>query len=832
MTEVTEQTTKKMINLTIDKIKVTVPDGTYVVDAAKIAGIEIPVFCYHPKMEPVGMCRVCLVDIGLPLRDRGTGELTLDEKGRVQIQFGRTLQTGCNVPVAEGMVVVGYSEKVKKARQDILEFLLTSHPLDCPICDKGGECPLQNLTVGFGSSDSRFYFDDKQQLGKKVPLGELIFLDQERCIHCARCIRFQDDIVGDPVIDFMNRGRTQRIVTYSEPGFDSYWSGNTTDICPVGALTTADFRFAARPWEMKASASLCVLCPVNCNTTINTRREAKSKGEEVIKRIMPRQNEKVNEIWICDKGRFGYHFTDKENRLLKPMLRVDGKLKPVSWEKALEVAAEKIGEAGEDFLIVSSGHISNEDMFNLKSLSDNLGGKIVLDSGMGGGEEVMKLGAGKDHNFGMLGAGDVVLVVASDLEEEAPIWNLRLRGAAKRGAEIINISARPSKTDQFASQSIRIKFGQESAVIAAITAVGSAKKPDQGALVKKLTSDSEIKAVGETVGNAKKLVVIYGSDGLGLQTSNELAVACANLLISKGHSGSLIAAWDKGNVMGAWEMGIHPVEDLEAEFKNAKTALIVGADPGKSAKKAKFTIVQDVRLSKTAKEADLVLPVLAFLERAGSYTSGERRVQRYYPALPAIDELKADYELTAEIAQKLDIELGTSAVEIFEEVAKTNPAYEGLTYKKLAEVEEQWPIMDRDDLYYGGTSYENTQGMGQVLSSAVERGENAPLSFFKPEPAFKIKGMGAVPVRVLYNRRGALSEAEVLSPRIEKPFVEMNSADVEKLGLGDKAKLMLESGKYKVILKVNDGVPKGIVLVPRGFGISLNKIEAVEIEKA
>jgi NADH-quinone oxidoreductase subunit G len=612
-------------------------------------------------------------------------------------------------------------------------------------------------------------------------------------------------------------------VTYSEPGFDSYWSGNTTDICPVGALTTADFRFAARPWEMKASASVCVLCPVNCNTTINTRREAKSAGEQVIKRIMPRQNEKVNETWICDKGRFGYHFTDKENRLLEPMLKVEGELKPVTWDEALEIAAEKIKEAGEELLILTGGHMSNEDLFNLKALADGSSGKIALDSNMGGGESVMKLGAGTDHDFGKLGAGDVVLVAASDLEEEAPLWNLRLRGAANRGAQVINISARPTKTDKFAAKSIRIEYGQESAAITALASAGSAKK---------LTAVKEIKAAAEMIDKAKNLVVIYGSDGMGLATSGELAEACFNLLVSKGHSGSLIAAWDKGNVMGAWEMGIRPADDLKNEFKSAKTAYIVGADPGKMAKKAKFTIVQDVRLSETAKNANLVLPVLAFSEREGSYTSGERRVQRYYPALPAVNGLDADHTLTAKIANKLEIELDSSAVEIFEQIAESIPAYSGMTYQKLAEVEEQWPIMDRDDLYYGGTSYKNTQGMGQVLSSAVERGEDVELSTFKPGPVPKFKGLAAVPVKVLYNRQGVLSEAEVLKLRIERAYVEMNPDDAEKLLIDKKAKLELESGKYRVNVKLNEDVPKGFVLVPRGMGILLNKIEEVKIEKA
>ena len=203
------------------------------------------------------------------------------------------------------MVVVTTSEKVQAARRDIIEFILTSHPLDCPVCDKGGECPLQNLTLHHGLASSRFQFDEKQHLAKHVPLGDLIFLDRERCIQCGRCVRFQDEVVDDPVIGFYERGRQLQIVTFSEPGFDSQWSGNTTDICPVGALTTADFHFGARPWELEPAASICPLCPVGCNLTFSVRREAKSSGAFVIKRVLPRQNEAVNEIWLCNRAVLG-----------------------------------------------------------------------------------------------------------------------------------------------------------------------------------------------------------------------------------------------------------------------------------------------------------------------------------------------------------------------------------------------------------------------------------------------------------------------------------------------------------------------------------------------
>jgi NADH-quinone oxidoreductase subunit G len=253
-----------------------------------------------------------------------------------------------------------------------------------------------------------------------VPLGELIYLDRERCIQCGRCTRFQHDVVDDPVIGFHNRGRALEIITLSEPGFDSIWSGNTTDICPVGALTTADFRFGARPWELNQAASLCNQCAVGCNIMFNVRREALSSGKNVIKRVMPRQNEAVNETWMCDKGRFTYHYTESADRLRQPLVRKEGKLQPATWDEALDMIAEKASVAGSGLVTLAGGRLANEDLFNLRQL--NPYGANILYSIMGGGDLVDQVGVGQGTNFGTLGKGSAILVVASDLHEEAPVW--------------------------------------------------------------------------------------------------------------------------------------------------------------------------------------------------------------------------------------------------------------------------------------------------------------------------------------------------------------------------------------------------------------------------
>ena len=701
----------KDVTLTIDGMSVSVPAGTLVVDAAKKVGIDIPVFCYHPKMEPVGMCRMCLVDIGRPMIDRGTNQPVLDAEGKPKIQFGPKLDTACTAPVSEGMVVLTASKKVADARREVVEFILTSHPLDCPVCDKGGECPLQNLTLEYGPGQSRFAFNEKMHLAKHVPLGELIYLDRERCIQCARCVRFQSDVAGDPVIGFFNRGRALEITTFSEPGFDSYFSGNTTDICPVGALTTADFRFGARAWELKPTSSICPHCAVGCNLTMNVRREAASGGKQVIKRVMPRQNEAVNEIWICDKARFGYHYVESAERLTQPLLRKNGELVPASWDEALDKAAEGLKAAGSSLVALAGGRLANEDLFSLGELARARGGKALLHSQMGGGELVSRFGLSAGSNLGSLGKGALILVIASDLHEEAPLWYLRLKAAAKRGARLVVAGARPTRLERYASSVIRYEYGHE------LDALESFQRS----------------ALSAQTGEASDVVIFYGGEGLDLGASQALAKACADLLVSSGHTGrannGLVAVWQSANSQGAWEQGFRPAPDLAGSLAQAGLAWIAAADPAgddtrlaEALEQAKFVVVQEIFMTDTARLADVVFPVQTFAEREGTFTSGERRVQRFYPVVYPPSGTRPDYAVPAQAGAKIGLAIeGRVPSLVFTALTVACPAFGGLTYQKLAQAVEQWPLVGRSDLYYGGTGYENLLGVGVQLLLADER---------------------------------------------------------------------------------------------------------------
>ncbi|MGD8753351.1 MAG: molybdopterin-dependent oxidoreductase, partial [Anaerolineales bacterium] len=765
------------------------------------------------------MCRMCLVDVGRPERDRQTGEIVLNQDGSPKINFGWKLETACTVPVSDGMVVQGMTEKVEKARQDILEFLLTSHPLDCPICDKGGECPLQNLTMGHGPGESRFLYDDKIHLDKRVPLGDLIFLDRERCIQCARCTRFQSEIVDDPVIGFYQRGRSLEIVTFSEPGFDSYWSGNTSDICPVGALTTADFRFGARPWELNEAASICSHCPVGCNLTLNTRREAKSDGDFVIKRVMPRQNEWVNELWICDKGRFAHHFTESRKRLTHPMVRKNGSLEEVAWDEALDLVASRLREAGEDTFTLVSGRLSNEDLFNLYKLSEGLGAKTALHSYMGGGDLIPVVGVGQGTNIADIGENDAILVVASDLEEEAPVWWLRVKQAAERGATLIVANPRPTKIDRHANHILRYTYGQESATIQALI-------------------DGDDKAA-EAFTGAENAIVFYGSEGIGFEESQTLSRSCANLLAKTDHIGKpnngLIGVWSRANELGAWDMGFRPRSNLKEEFESAKVLYIAGADPfgddpaTHPSHKLPFIVVQELFLTETAQAADVVLPAQAVTECEGSFTSGERRVQRFYPAARVKGQSWPNYSIAAQLAQRLGLMLEErSASLVMDQIAAEIPSYQGVNYQNLALVSEQWPIVGREDLYYGGTSYANHQGMGVQLPISPDGA-----SFDLPIESIShpLGEVVAVPITRLYDHGTMLTPSDLLRSRTPEAYICLNPIDAEYLRAshGMSIQIKINETTAKVDIQVDEHVPAGYVLIPRSMGVPIERISAIKI---
>jgi NADH-quinone oxidoreductase subunit G len=696
------------VTVTIDGQSVTVPAGTNVVDAARAVATAIPVFCYHPKMQPVGMCRMCMVEVYTPTIDRATNQPVLDENGQPKLALvGNKLQAGCMTPVSPGMVVKTVSDRVKFAQKGQLEFLLTSHPLDCPVCDKGGECPLQNLTMQWGPGNSRYDYGDKVHFEKPIPLGDLIYLDRERCILCARCVRFQDEIAGDPVLGFDNRGRSWEIISKSDPAFDSKFSGNTTDICPVGALTSSDFRFKARAWELRSVPSICPHCPVGCDISLDMRYND-------LMRVMPRENDFVNEIWTCDKGRYGMRYVGSPDRLKAPMIRRNNQWAQVTWDAALQFIADKLtlirASAGASALAGLAGaQLPNEDLFLFQKLFREVLGSNNIDHRNGTLDEPAELddlprqfGVGAGTNLMTLGKGTTVLVVGADPEEEAPLYVLRLRGIATRGGELNVINPFPTKLDRFATHVAHPRVGTGPQLVLAMLKVLAEDRLLNGEFTARLrgapellqqlgqftladlvattgVAEDRIRAIAQSFAKAENGIIVYGRTALSVGSA--LAQALANLALLTGKVGrpnsGLIGLLPAGNSRGALDMGVRPdagpggaaiaTAGLSARAMWAAAAegqlrgmYIAGLNPAKSSptiahalSQLEFLVVQDLFLTETAQLADVVLPAASFAEREGTFTNAERRVQHFLQARRPEGDAPPDWLVFQDLARSV-----------------------------------------------------------------------------------------------------------------------------------------------------------------------------------
>ncbi|XWX04268.1 NADH-quinone oxidoreductase subunit NuoG [Aggregatilineales bacterium SYSU G02658] len=816
----------KLVKVIIDDKEYMLPQGANLVDAAKwSADTDIPVFCYHPKMAPVGMCRMCVVEQGMIEKDRATGEVVM-ENGQPKIRWMPKLQTACTQLVSDGMVVRTNTPKVLAGRESVIEFLLTSHPLDCPICDKGGECPLQNLTMAHGKGVSRMDFSDKMHLDKHVPLGDLIYLDEERCIQCARCIRFQDEVVGDDVLAFHERGRRLQIITKSDPGFDTYFSGNTTDICPVGALTTADFRFGARPWELTEVPSIDPHDAAGSNISLSTRLDRDFGGRAMIKRVMPRQNEFVNEIWISDKARFVHHFTRSDERLQSPQIRRGGAMRPTVWNEALPDVANALKAAEGDVAVLAGPGASNEDLWELKQLAKALGSeRLGAWTTHAGAALAAQVGVGKGTNLGKLGKGDAVLVIASDLEEEVPMWFLRIKQAQDRGAYLVVANHRETRLAELARETERkVSTQTERKAIR-----GADVRYAAGGAVEWMRHiDAHAPEIAQKLREAANLVIVVGSEGLTLEGSAALTQAAANFLIESGHVGKpqngLLPVLPGANGMGLHYMG-YTVENTLSIVQNPPKVLIVAQceplndDPTAAEwlSKVETLITMNLFPDRTIEHAAYALPIQSFAERDGTFTNGERRVQRFYTAQGPMGDSLALWDAAARLRERIT---GTraklSAAAVMLEISNNVPAFDGMRYKELAKVERQFPDVGGTDQYYGGTAYQNKGGLGLQIPSEADQGTVA-VGAVNEVALSAGDGLLLIPTTRLYDRSTIVRQSAVIASRVAAPFVGLNPATAEKLNVadGDAVTVSFAGGHVTVTAHVSDAYAPDAAFLPR-----------------
>jgi NADH-quinone oxidoreductase subunit G len=733
---------KDTVDFTLDGKTVEGRPGELVIAAAERSGTYIPRFCYHPRMAAVGMCRMCLVEI---------------DTGR-----GPTLQPACMIPVAEGMTVETESERTKKAQDGVLEFLLINHPLDCPVCDKGGECPLQDQTLTFGPGESRFV-EEKRHYAKPIPLSDLVHMDRERCILCDRCTRFQAEVAGDPTISFIDRGDQTQVNTFPDHPFASYFSGNTVQICPVGALLARPYRFKARPWDLDQVESTCTSCSVGC------RMAVQSSANEVV-RYLGVDVDPVNWGWLCDKGRFDFEHLNSDARLGRPLVKGAGGLEETGWAEALGRAGEGLAAAvaAGSVAVLGGARGTNEDAFAWSKLARTVLRTDSVDCQLGDGLPAEAVLGFPRATIDAAMAADVVVLLGPDIKEELPVLYLRLRDAVKGGTKLVELSATELSTTPLATASLRHRPGDAASVVQTLLS-------DDGG-----DGDREVARARELLRGAGSVVVILGRPSLA--ESADATVAAAAALVEALPDVKVLSGLRRGNVHGALDMGLAPGvlpgrvtldeagDWLAAEWgelpergddaRGILTAaaegrlqalVLLGADPARDFPDAElarrglegagFVLAVDCFVTDSVRHADVVLPAAGFAEKPGTTTNLEGRVSRLHQKVTAPGTARPDWEIAVMLADQLGGDLGLESLEaIWDEIERVAPSHHGMTRARIgsregfdgivagevadAEGTGAPPTMSQVD--EPGITAADTHGLSGVDVSAHGGGEVAP----------------------------------------------------------------------------------------------------------
>jgi NADH-quinone oxidoreductase subunit G len=797
----------QMVTFSIDGREVTAPANAMLVDAAKYGDVEIPVFCYEPKLgQPVGACRMCLVEIeGIP-----------------------KLQTGCSTPVRDGMVVHTQTDRVHQAQRAVVEFLLINHPLDCPVCDKGGECPLQDITYGWGPGTSRF-IEPKRHFKKPLELSPLIAIDRERCILCYRCVRFSQEISEDYQLILLERGAHSFVGTFDGHPYVAPFSGNIVELCPVGALTSRAYRFRARPWDIEGAGTICTLCPSQCNVELTVR-------DDRVMRVLSRDHEEVDDGWLCDKGRFAYQYTHVDERLTQPMVREGTQLMPATWEKALAAASGALKKAGAKTAALAGGETTNEEAFLLQRL---------FREGLGSGHLSARTGAELPLDAARALAAPARQATVSDLEwaktvllldcdpiDDAPIWDLRIRkGVRRHGLDVLVASARPTALDTHASAVLRHAPGTGEALLVALDAALAGDRGNLGGGA--ATAGTNANAVGElaqSLADSEELVIVYGER---LLESDGAARALANVL-TRLPGAKLLEAPSSTNARGLREAGFAPGHGpglatlaepgLDANgiaeglaSGDISTVWLHHVDPLRTHPDRKLwesalgtaqtVIAVDSVLTDTAREhADVVFPAEAYAEKEGTITHPDGRVQRLRPAIgrpkgPAGPNsgVRALWQVITEVARGAGLDLRVIAGPIAsKQLFDAVPFYNGLTLDAIGGRGIRWP---------------------ETEAASALAGDWEPAKLELPDGV----PSGAEGALRLGTFRSLWSSKEVdVSPALQflrpRQVVELSPADATRLGIrdGDQVEVGSNGTRVKGPVKLRAAIPGGSVFIAEG----------------
>jgi len=820
------------VSITIDGKTIEVPAGRLLIKAAEEAGTYIPRFCWHARMKPVGMCRMCLIEVEGPR--------------------GSTLTTSCTMPVADGMVVHTKSDTVRKAQEGVLEFLLINHPLDCPVCDRGGECPLQDQTLSHGPGESRFV-EEKRHFTKPIPINDLVLLDRERCILCARCTRFSEEISGDPLIEFVDRGNYTQVNTFPDEPFASYFSGNTVQICPVGALTATPYRFRARPWDLEAVESTCAGCSVGCRISVQA-----SQNEVV--RLLGVDVGATNQGWLCDKGRFGFEYLRAPARLTTPLVRgEDGELHQASWGEALDRAAGGLraiaDEHGAEAVAGLGGARStNEEAYAFGKFLRSVVGTGNLDARLGDAVDAALL-VGGTGRIDDLERAKSILVWGPDLKEEMPVLHLRVRRAATAlGATLVVVHPRATGLDPDADHVVRYRPGDGFGLLERLSsgagdlasvAAALAKGPVVAIVGRTGLADSAdlataVAAFAATLPDATVLPVtrrgnLYGALGMGMAPS----------LLPGGVSSSDEAA--RSALGEAWGFS-PPVPGRDADGildgladGSIKALILLGADPaadhpagmslppqggvpersegeggglgapqggvpersegegGGATARGPFIISFDLFLNDSNRRADVVLPVEGFSEVEGTMTNLEGRVQKVNRIVPGPGMSRSAVEALDDLAARMGGSLGGGADAMAKEIALVAPSYSGIG----------WDALD-----WG----RGRDGMIASVPGGSGRVEPAP-----PTPTAAPDGLSLHLARVLYDHGTMTTAGPAFAPLVDTPVLRLTSADAGHIGLvaGESATLTGSEGSADLPWAIDESLAPGTVYLPFNLGVSV-----------
>ena len=748
-----------VVNITINDKPVVARKGELIIAAADRTDDFIPRFCYHPRMSSVGMCRQCLVEVETPR--------------------GPMIVVSCMTPVVEGQIVRTTTDSVKKAQEGVLELLLANHPLDCPVCDKGGECPLQDQAFSHGPGESRFV-EEKRHYEKPIAISDIVYLDRERCILCDRCTRFADEVAGDALITFTSRGNDTQVLTFPDEPFSSYFSGNTVQICPVGALTAKPYRFKARPWDLEQTESTCTSCSVGCRTVVQSSRDelVRYQGVDI---------DPVNWGWLCDRGRYNFESVNSPDRLTTPLLKSGSELVATSWSVALESAARMIrlalAQNTNSVAILGGARGTNEDAFAWAMLADKLGiNQRDAQLGDGLSPDIFDLA---QATIDQTCAAPTIILLAPDLKEELPVLYLRVRDSAqKRKSRIVEFSSHDSGLTPYAWRTMGFEPGNQAQVVREALATPEMK---------------EQLARGE-------VVVVVGRANLA--ESEVFTLQALAEIFAAVPSAKVLPVLRRGNVRGAVAAGLTPQNNSgdAIDILNAAAAgkieclILLGVDPmsdvadsglvQRALTQVKNLISIDTMINGSNRNADLVLPAASYGEKNGTTTNLEGRISNVTQKITPRGTSRPDWMIATELSIAMAVDIGVSSLE-------------DLSEKLVSTVVAFAPSSDG----------KSTNGDGVLMARETPVTISGKASKAVDRNAYNYR---LVVSRTMYDSAQSTASSPSLVGIVTDAAIFVNPLDLARIGVADGTSVRVgaEGTNIVIAIKAHNGVHRGVAWLP------------------